>query len=108
MADQLTMELDDLSVEEVCSLLQSKGFEPDVIGVLRRQKVAGCILLDMDDEEMAEIGIEAWGDRRRLRKLISSSASLPPQKTRLTPARDAGNQSVNTSTRIELVSFTLV
>ena len=61
--------MEDLSVEEVCRLLESKGFEPDIIDVLRKQKVAGCILVDMDDAELMEIGIEAWGDRRRLRKL---------------------------------------
>ena len=63
--------MENLNVEEVCTLLESKGFEPDIIEVLCRQKVAGCTLMDMDDAEMMEIGIEAWGDRR-LWKLISS------------------------------------
>ena len=74
--------MEDLSVEEVCRLLESKGFEPDIIDVLRKQKVASCILVDMDDAELMEIGIEAWGDRRRLRKLISSGCSVSqPAKT---------------------------
>ena len=38
--------------------------------------MAGCILVNMDDAELMKIEIEAWGDRRRLRKLISSGCSV--------------------------------
>ena len=53
--------MENLNVEEVCTLLESKGFEPEIIGILRRQKLTGCILMDMDDAEMMEIGIEGMG-----------------------------------------------
>ena len=43
--------MEDLSIEEVCHLLESKGFEPDIIDILQKQKVAGCILVNMDDAE---------------------------------------------------------
>ena len=85
--DHTITEMENLSVEEVCRLLESKGFEPDIIDVLWKQKVAGCVLVDMDDAEMMEIGIEAWGDRRRLRKLISSGCVSQPEKTGLTAKR---------------------
>lgn len=79
------MELEDLNVDEVCSLLESKGFEPDLVRVFRKQKVSGCILVDLDDAEMEDLGIEAWGDRRRLRKLISSGVAK--QSPTVTPRR---------------------
>lgn len=79
------MELEDLNVDEVCSLLESKGFEPDLVSIFRKQKVSGCILVDLDDAEMEDIGIEAWGDRRRLRKLISSGVAK--QSPTVTPRR---------------------
>lgn len=84
------MELKDLSVEQLCGLLQTKGFGQDVIGVIRKHKVDGYILVDLDDDDMTDIGIEAWGDRRRLRKLISSdcSRSLPLEIT-VTPRKEA-------------------
>ena len=71
------MELEGLNVDE--------GFEPDFVSVFRKQKVAGCILVDLDDAEMEDIGIEAWGDRRRLRKLISSGVAK--QSPTVTPRR---------------------
>ena len=52
--------MENQNVEEVCTLLESKGFKPEIIGVLGRQKLVGCILMDMDDPEM-EIGIEGVG-----------------------------------------------
>ena len=52
----------NLSVEEVCRLLESKGFEPDIIDVLRKQKVAGCILVDMDDANLMDIHMEKFED----------------------------------------------
>lgn len=103
---QYTTEMENLNVEEVCTLLESKGFEPDIIGVLRRQKVAGCILVDMDDAEMTEIGIEAWGDRRRLRKLISSGCfASQPEKTRSTAKQGARITTSPSPRTYEVVSY---
>jgi len=79
------MELEDLNVDEVCSLLESKGFEPDLVSIFRKQKVAGCILVDLDDTEMEDIGIQARGDRRRLHKVIMSGVAK--QCPTVTPRR---------------------
>ena len=78
------MELEGLNVDEVCSLLESKGFEPDFVSIFLKQKVAGCILVDLDDAEMEDIGIEPWGDRR-LCELISSGVAK--QSPTVTPRR---------------------
>ena len=73
---------ENLKVEELSELLSSRGFEPAVIQALRTQKVNGLLLLEMNDEDMIEVGIEAWGHRKRLRNLVADSSLQPPSHTR--------------------------
>ena len=65
-------ELAKLNVEEVCTLLQSNNFDSDVIAIFRRDKIPGSLMAELEGAEMTDLGIEAWGDRRKLRKLKDS------------------------------------
>ena len=74
-------ELAKLNVEEVCTLLQSNNFDSDVIAIFRRNKIPGNLMAKLEEAEMTDLGIEAWGDRRDLRKLILISSGKPAQKS---------------------------
>lgn len=59
-----------LSIVEVGLLLQAQGFQDDVVEVFRLNKIDGCTLLELNRDDLKELGIVALADRKRLEKMI--------------------------------------
>ena len=70
-----------LSTSEICELLRDNGFDEEVTESMRVNKIDGSTLLDLNSQDLKELGIIALGDRKRLEKL--KSCDLP--KTRVAP-----------------------
>ena len=65
-----------LSAVDVCKLLQANGFEVEVAEVFLENKIDGSTLLDLNSEDLKELGITALGDRKRLQKLCTQTAKV--------------------------------
>ena len=63
------MRVTSLTVSEVYSMLRKEGFEHDIASVLQNNKIDGLTLLELDSEDMIELGITTLGDRKRLQRL---------------------------------------
>ena len=61
----------EASTEEICDLLLENGFDRSVAGVFRDKKIDGAVLVDLDKDDMKELGISALGDRKKLQQLIN-------------------------------------
>lgn len=59
-----------MSIGKVVEILLSEGFDNDVVEVLRCNRVTLSVLIDLDEVDFKELGITAFGDRRRLKLLI--------------------------------------
>ena len=61
--------IDILSVAEVSDLLIENGFDADVVECMRANKIDETTLLQLNSEDIKELGIVALGDRKRLERL---------------------------------------
>ena len=59
----------------VCELLRENGFDEEVAETMFINKIDGATLLDLNTQDLKELGIVALGDRKRLEKLFKGSAS---------------------------------
>ena len=60
-----------LSISELCSLLKEKGLDNDVVEVFRSNKIDGAVFLDLNREDLRELGIVALGDQKKIEKIRS-------------------------------------
>ena len=60
-----------LSISQLCSLLKENGLDGDVIEVFRCNKIDGAVLLDLNKEDLKELGIVALGDQKKIEKIRS-------------------------------------
>jgi len=58
-----------LGVSELCCLLGEKGLDSDVIELFRSNKIDGAVFLDLNKEELKELGVVALGDRKKIEKI---------------------------------------
>ena len=59
-------------MEEVCSILLAADFEEATVEIFRANKVDCTILLDLDKDDMKELGVTALGDRKKLLNIIAT------------------------------------
>ena len=57
--------LTEASTEKICELLLENGFDNSVSSVFRDNKVDGAVFVDLDKDDMKELGISALGDRKK-------------------------------------------
>ena len=76
---------DKLSVKELSEFLSEKGLDNDVIQLLRDEKVDGKIFLELDNDELKELGVK-FGDRKKLLKVVRDC--LQSQKHSFEPSSD--------------------
>ena len=57
------------STESICELLMDNGFDISIVEVFHHNKVDGEVFLELDSNDMKELGISALGDRKKLQKL---------------------------------------
>ena len=69
--------LDTLSISAVCDLLKTNGFDDDAVEVFRANKIDGGTLLELNSEDLKELGIVALGDRKKLEKVKNTKSSPP-------------------------------
>ena len=62
--------MENWSVQEVCSFIEQKGFEDDVIELFRVNRIRGPALSLLTEEDLKELGVAALGDRKILLKLF--------------------------------------
>ena len=68
------------SVNKVCELLKKKDFDEEVVEVFRKNKVSEAVLIELDNDDLKELGIVALGDRKMIKKLINElQVQEPPQ-----------------------------
>ena len=67
--------LDTLSISAVCDLLKTNGFDDDAVEVFRANKIDGGTLLELNSEDLKELGIVA--DRKKLEKVKNTNSSPP-------------------------------
>lgn len=67
-----------LSIAAVCSLLQTNGFDDEVVEIFRTNKIDGSTLLELNSDDLKELGIVALGDRKKLAKVKSAMAAPSP------------------------------
>ena len=65
----LTTMAASLGVSELCCLLGEKGLDSDVIELFRSNKIDGAVFLDLNKEELKELGVVALGDRKKIEKI---------------------------------------
>lgn len=58
-------------MEEVSSLLLEAGFDDATIEIFQSNKIDRATLVDIDRDDMKELGITALGDRKRLQSVIA-------------------------------------
>ena len=64
--------IDILSVAEVSDLLIENCFDADVVECMRANKIDGTTLLQLNSEDIKELGIVALGDRKRLERFCKA------------------------------------
>lgn len=62
-------------MEEVCSILTEAGFDEATVEIFRSNKIDRTVLMNLDKDDMKELGITALGDRKRLQSIISKLTS---------------------------------
>ena len=68
----MSSQIAEASTENICELLMDNGFDVSIVEVFRRNKVDGVVFVELDSNDMKELGISALGDRKKLQKLKSS------------------------------------
>ncbi len=66
---------DSLSTSEVCNLLKTSGLDDEVVEIFRANKIDGGTLLELNSDDLKELGIVALGDRKRLQKVITAETA---------------------------------
>ena len=67
-------------MNKVCELLKKKDFDEEVVEVFRKNKVSEAVLIELDYDDLKELGIVALGDRKMIKKLINElQVQEPPQ-----------------------------
>ena len=64
-----TGSLEKYNVQQTCIWLRNHGLE-DLVDLFSKEKIDGKILMELSDENMKEIGITAFGDRKRLKAAL--------------------------------------
>ena len=58
-------------MEEVCSILLAAGFDEAAVEIFRVNKINRSVLLDLDKDDIKELGVTALGDRKKLLAIIA-------------------------------------
>lgn len=66
--------MSSLNISDVCKLLRENGFDEEVIETMRTNKIDGSTFIDLNSQDLKELGIVALGDRKRLEKLRQGSS----------------------------------
>lgn len=66
----MSLKLAEVSTEEICKLLLENGFDRSVTAIFHDNKVDGTVFVELDKDDMKELGISALGDRKKLQQLI--------------------------------------
>ena len=66
---KMTKPLGVLTISEVCSLLKERGLDDDVIEIFRTNKIDGAVFLELNKEDLKELGIVALGDLKKIRNI---------------------------------------
>ena len=64
------------NVERVCNMLLTNGFDNDVVDVFRENKVDLDVFIQLDKDDIRELGVIALGDRKKLQQLIVKLQNL--------------------------------
>ena len=59
------------SVERVCDILETNGFDSEVVEAFRGNKVDWDVFTQLDKDDIKELGVTALGDRKKLQQLIT-------------------------------------
>ena len=63
-------EMAELSVSGLCKVLTDEKFDNDVVETcFRDNKIDGETFLELNEGDLKELGVQAFGDRRKLQKL---------------------------------------
>ena len=73
-------QMESWSVQEVCSFIEEKGFEKDVIELFRKNRIRGPALSLLSEEDLKELGVAALGDRKILLKLLQPTTLTDKNK----------------------------
>lgn len=93
IASAMSSQIAETSTDNICELLMDNGFDISVVEVFRCNKVDGEVFVQLDSNDMKELGISALGDRKKLQKLQNSerrrgdSEGDPCMLVDLTPSR---------------------
>lgn len=63
------------AVSKASELLLREGFDHDVVDIFCRNKITLTLMKDLDVDDFKELGIDALGDRKRLKNLIAKLQS---------------------------------
>ena len=69
----------------MCEMLVKAGFDDSVVEVFRSNKIDRVVLLELDRDDMSELGIVALGDRKKLQKMILRLKASGRETQLLTP-----------------------
>ena len=101
------MELEQTTseVEDVFQLLLENDFDALVVEIFRANKIDRKVLIDLDRDDMKELGILALGDRKRLQQIIARMReTFPPRYTTLTSTPSLENcNEVDFTTEAEML-----
>ena len=56
-------------IENMCQLLVENHFDTSVVEIFRANKIDRNVFIDLDKDDMKELGIMALGDRKRLQQI---------------------------------------
>ena len=65
----LRLTMAELSVSKLCEILTGEKFDEDVVESFRKNKIDGETFLELDHDDLKELGIIALGDRKKVKKL---------------------------------------
>ena len=96
----VNIEFKDLSVDQLCEVLRTSSppFDDDVVHIIRRNKITGRVLAEINDRDLCELGVAAFGDRRGLLQLATQKfVALKPSCEESAPTRDNGSDNSSSS-----------
>lgn len=86
-------------MDEVCEVLKTSRppFDDNLISVVCSNKITGDVLIDVNEQDLRELGVAAFGDRKRLLQLVAQESVLlkPRRKSVLTRDGSTDNHSFN-------------
>ena len=77
----------NLTTADVCCLMETYGFDEDIIEIFSTNKIDGSTLFELNTKDIKELGVRAYGDLKRLERMMKterinighSSATSSPQ-----------------------------